>query len=582
MNIEEELKKQQIVQEIRKFVMGATIEPNMQETKRDLIKRCNEVGINFEELEERCKNEIPQKRTYSELIRDTQIDGIERGLSVAFETLLKGERLDTRRLDDKNGKQLYSNGGFSQEHRNMCRMDVLRSLCISLKNDTIGYNLNNTDLRKFLKERGINSNLKITKEQLDYIHSIDLDSLEDFLKSVNITDLNSLDESLKSANIPQQLVESTKIWEVIDKKGDSKDYLYEVNEENAYRIYINSHQKSDKTDTFLTDYIKMCISRKMPFTMKGSQDKDENSKDNTVLYLSEENLQDYLQILDELSIIHPDIVTSFGEPPLLTQTLSNKVQNALEGWFGFSDLGNDTGVTYNDRTQCSCASAFIATIYESLPYKAKEKIQENGYSTKELSSIAKLELDYEQLPTTIPKRVVTFHKVTGSRKPINTPLQSDGQLRWGENLKFASELVSLCSDELAEILKNPQKKQKMFEKFRQNYVLMENYFKYNSRHNKHSMEYSFEDYRELPTTISMSLYQKYQQELHNGESKHEIEERKEKSFLQVFQEAFRDDTLLKSGVEATTNVIRTEQINQQINQIKEQYRSKEEKQTQLE
>lgn len=117
MNIEEELKKQQIVQEIRKFVMGATIEPNMQETKRDLIKRCNEVGINFEELEERCKNEIPQKRTYSELIRDTQIDGIERGLSVAFETLLKGERLDTRRLDDKNGKQLYSNGGFSQEHR---------------------------------------------------------------------------------------------------------------------------------------------------------------------------------------------------------------------------------------------------------------------------------------------------------------------------------------------------------------------------------------------------------------------------------------------------------------------------------
>lgn len=38
MSLEEELKKQSIIQEVRKYVMGATIEPNMEETKKDLIK----------------------------------------------------------------------------------------------------------------------------------------------------------------------------------------------------------------------------------------------------------------------------------------------------------------------------------------------------------------------------------------------------------------------------------------------------------------------------------------------------------------------------------------------------------------
>lgn len=86
----------------------------MEETKKDLIKRCEEIGIDFSELEENCKSEIPQKRTYSELIADTQIDGIERGLSVVFETLLRGEEPNTRELDDGCGEQSYSRG-FSKK-----------------------------------------------------------------------------------------------------------------------------------------------------------------------------------------------------------------------------------------------------------------------------------------------------------------------------------------------------------------------------------------------------------------------------------------------------------------------------------
>lgn len=571
MSLEEELKKQSIIQEVRKYVMGATIEPNMEEYKRNLIKRCKDVGIDFTELEKNCKNEIPSKRTYSELITDTQIDGIERGLSVAFESLLRGKEPNTRELDDGNGEQSY-NRGFSKENRYMCRMDTLRALCISLKNDTKGYNLTETELKKFLSEKGINSNLQITKEHLDYIHSLDLRNLDNFISN---TDLSLL---------PKQLIQSTDIWGAMNKKGGDKDFLYEVHNKNAYRIYINTPQKSDRTDEFLTDYIKMCISRKMPFAMKGSQDKGEESKDNTVLYISEENLLDYLQILDELSVLHPDTIKCLGEPPLLTQGLSNNGMNTSENWFGLSDLGQDgNGGTYNDRTKYSAINAFIATLYSTMPYDTKVKIQENGFSLKALSSLTTFEPSYkEQKLIGKKKRIAIFPKgIEDSEKGLKTPLESDGRLRIN-NRGMAQELISLCQEELKQILQNPKKKQIMFEKFKEYYVLVENYTKYNSPKNTLSMQYTFEDYRNLPTTISMSLYQKYQQELLNGEKQQGETDKKEESFLQEFQDFFREDKILESGIEATEIGTNTEQMNKQTSLIKEHFRDTEKQQVQVE
>lgn len=571
MSLEEELKKQSIIQDIRKYVMGATIEPNMEEYKRNLIKRCKDVGIDFTELEKNCKNEIPSKRTYSELITDTQIDGIERGLSVAFESLLRGKEPNTRELDDGNGEQSY-NRGFSKENRYMCRMDTLRALCISLKNDTKGYNLNETDLKKFLSEKGINSNLQIAKEQLDYIHSLDLSNLDNFISN---TDLSLL---------PKQLIQSTDIWGAMNKKGGDKDFLYEVHNKNAYRIYINTPQKSDRTDEFLTDYIKMCISKKMPFAMKGSQDKGKEAKDNTVLYIPEENLLDYIQILDKLSILHPDTIKCLGEPPLLTQGLSNNGMNTSENWFGLSDLGQDgNGGTYNDRTKYSAINAFIATLYSTMPYNTKVKIQENGFSLKALSSLAKFEPSYkEQELVGKKKRIAIFPKgIEDSEKGLRTPLESDGRLKIN-NRGMAQELISLCQGELKQILENPEKKQIMFEKFKEYYVLVENYTKYNSPKNTLSMQYTFEDYRNLPTTISMSLYQKYQQELLNGERQQGGTDKKEKSFLQEFQDFFREDKILESGIEATELETNLEQMNKQTSLIKEQFRDKEKQQDEVE
>lgn len=67
-------------------------------------------------------------------------------------------------------------------------MDVLRALCITLKNDTMEYqNKTDKELKEYLNEQNINSNLNVTKKQLDYIHSLDLDNLEDFVNKVDIS-----------------------------------------------------------------------------------------------------------------------------------------------------------------------------------------------------------------------------------------------------------------------------------------------------------------------------------------------------------------------------------------------------------
>lgn len=521
MDLEQEIIKMQIMENIKKIMVGATIEPDMTKVRDRLIKKCNDVGLNFDEIEKECKEELPQRRIYSEIIEDTQLDGIEQGLHLAFETLLTGGNLDTRKLGYPDEKEPYSTG-FSQEHRLKCRMDILRALCISLKNSTLGYEQESTiDLNKFLSEKGINHKLRITKEQLDYIHSLKLDNVEDFIKNVDLTLL------------PQKLYESTDIWRASDKKGDESDYLYEKKEKNAYRIYINLSGKSDKADIFLTDYIKMCISKKIPFSMKGHQGKGEDSKDNTVLYLTEENLLDYLQILDDLSAVHPDIIASFGEPPILTQKLRSKVPDISSGWFGFADLGNDGCGTYNDRTMKSCINAFIATIYSNLSYKSKSELQNKGYSTKALDNIAKFRTSYNSGKGNY-KKVVFLKESEYSN--LKSPLEKSGELQ-GYNREIARDILSICKNEIERIMQNPERKQKMFNEFKNYYVLMENYFKYN--HSKLRNEFSFEDYKKLPTTVSMNLYEKYKEELLNRESK-QAKVKKEKAFSQVYKEAMEE------------------------------------------
>ncbi len=444
-------------------------------------------------------------------MEDTQIDNLDEGLRLAFETLLSPKRtathscevagLNTRELKGENDIS-STRKSLTTENRARKRMDVFRALCISLKNSTIGYDSKNIpDLKSFLKEKGINSNLCITREQLDYVHTLDLDDLEHFIETVDLKLL------------PQQLYNSTEFYKAFDPKGTSRDFLYEITDKNRYRVYINTASNSDQTDTFLTDYMKMCINKKIPFNMKGSQDIGEDRNDNTVLYLDETHLLEYLQILDTLGTLHPDIVSNFGTPPKLTASLSSKSPSIQEKWFGFCDLGEETTGTYNDRTVRSCGNAMIAAVYSMMTYQMKNKAMDNGYSIKALSSLTKFQIGYEVRKGSDDKRQATFlPEEIASKETHKTPLDTKGTLKISK--AFIEDFLIFMHDDIEQIIKNPNKKQEMFEQFKKYYVLIENYYKYN----KTSGTLDFEDFRDLPTTLTIETYQKYKREIEEKEN----------------------------------------------------------------
>ena len=523
MSIKNEMLKMQLEIDIKKYLSGAIIEPNMKVYRIGLIERAKELGINYELLEAETKRNMPEKRTYSDLMESMNVDNLEVGLHSAFEQFLiatenkqfdKINSLFTRELTSETDILPQKSPFFDEQKRNSKRMDVLRALCISLKTSTDGYQMcTEQKLKEFLNSRGINPNIDFTKEQLNYIHNLPLDNLETFM---DVIDTNL---------IPSNLYGSTDVWQALDPKGTKFDYLYNVQETGKYRVYINTPQYSEQTDTFLTDYMKMCISKKLPFNMKGSQEIGKGRKDNTVLYLDETHLLDYLQILDQLGQIHPEIISNFGTPPLLTNSIVSK--NCTQEWIGFSDMGEDYFLgTYNDRTRNSCMNAFLISTYTMMDYGMKNKLSENGFSLKTLSYLKAFKMqNYIEGKTTTYHRYSAFTPSGFSEKSeLKTPLKSDGTLERGTQ-KYISQFTTLMSDEIMQIVKNPQKKQEMFENFKKYYVLMENYYKYNSKYNYRSKENTFEDFRDLPTTLSIGIKEKAYEEkikLHQIFSEEEI------------------------------------------------------------
>ena len=523
MSIKNEMLKMQLEIDIKKYLSGAIIEPNMKVYRIGLIERAKELGINYELLEAETKRNMPEKRTYSDLMESMNVDNLEVGLHSAFEQFLiatenkqfdKINSLFTRELTSETDILPQESPFFDEQKRNSKRMDVLRALCISLKTSTDGYQMcTEQKLKEFLNSRGINPNIDFTKEQLNYIHNLPLDNLEIFM---DVIDTNL---------IPSNLYGSTDVWQALDPKGAKFDYLYNVQETGKYRVYINTPQYSEQTDTFLTDYMKMCISKKLPFNMKGSQEVGKERKDNTVLYLDETHLLDYLQILDQLGQIYPEIISNFGTPPLLTNSIASK--NCTQEWIGFSDMGEDYFLgTYNDRTRNSCMNAFLISAYTMMDYGMKNKLSENGFSLKTLSYLKAFKMqNYIEGKTTTYHRYSAFTPSGFSEKSeLKTPLKSDGTLERGTQ-KYISQFTTLMSDEIMQIVKNPQKKQEMFENFKKYYVLMENYYKYNSKYNYRSKENTFEDFRDLPTTLSIGIKEKAYEEkikLHQIFSEEEI------------------------------------------------------------
>ncbi len=97
-----------------------------------------------------------------------------------------------------------------------------------------------------------------------------------------------------------------------------KTMYYEINSYGGYnkRIYLNPPLKNITTYKFLSEYIKKCIDRRIPFDMKGfgSLKHGETSLDGTILYSSNKYFDSHLECLEEVIKENPDLMNTFGTP----------------------------------------------------------------------------------------------------------------------------------------------------------------------------------------------------------------------------------------------------------------------------
>lgn len=90
-----------------------------------------------------------------------------------------------------------------------------------------------------------------------------------------------------------------------------------------HRLYLNT----ESLDTYkMTTYlVEKCDEHKLPYYFKF--DKYADRDDTIVIYSSTENLMKYIEILQEIKKEHPDLVSKFKEPPVLT--------GKIDGWIGY-------------------------------------------------------------------------------------------------------------------------------------------------------------------------------------------------------------------------------------------------------
>lgn len=80
-----------------------------------------------------------------------------------------------------------------------------------------------------------------------------------------------------------------------------------------------------------------CEERKIPFYFKVGASTERDDK--MVIYADTDNLENYINILQEIAREHPDIVQRCGEPPALT--------GRIDGWIGIGDEPNKSHSSYN-------------------------------------------------------------------------------------------------------------------------------------------------------------------------------------------------------------------------------------------
>ena len=201
------------------------------------------------------------------------------------------------------------------------------------------------------------------------------------LNVLSMIDEMSIDEILENSEFARVLLDTNAKFNS-DHIGDIDVLPYTPTEQKTehsspydYRLYFNPPYGETRSQ-FITEYIKKCIDRKIPYNMKGFEGSKESKIDSMVFYTHEEYLADVLEILEEIKTERPELVEAMGTP--ITSGVN------YENYYSLAHKGRPkTAQTFNDIVQYSmswamsitCAQYLITEKYEELSSEDKSYLQ---------------------------------------------------------------------------------------------------------------------------------------------------------------------------------------------------------------
>lgn len=183
------------------------------------------------------------------------------------------------------------------------------------------------------------------------------------LNVLSMLDEMSIDEILENSEFARVLLDTNAKFNS-DHIGDIDVLPYTPTEKKEhsspydYRLYFNPPYGETRSQ-FITEYIKKCIDRKIPYNMKGFEGSKEIKIDSMVFYTHEEYLADILEILEEIKTERPELVEAMGTP--ITSGVN------YENYYCLAHKGRPkTAQTFNDIVQYSMSWAMSITCAQYL------------------------------------------------------------------------------------------------------------------------------------------------------------------------------------------------------------------------
>lgn len=158
-------------------------------------------------------------------------------------------------------------------------------------------------------------------------------------------------------------VNDGKSWKFFASK-----YIY-MGSGHSYDVHHRFYVNTDSTEThyFSKLLIEKCEAKKMNYYFK--IDEDGNRADTVVIYCSDENLLEFLDILKEIKNEHPELNDHLHKPPFLTSN--------IDDWIGY---GSEPSIRVDDKP-CSYTSLRTKIIEESITKLNKDFIKKNKANT---------------------------------------------------------------------------------------------------------------------------------------------------------------------------------------------------------